>query len=88
MLVAGAAIRKLICFARLNLMHEWPMQGPFDAIICRNVMMYFEKPTQQQLVDRYWTMLRPGGHLFVGHSESLTGIAHWFRYVQPAVYVK
>ena len=44
--------------------------------------------TQQQLVERYWQLLRPGGHLFVGHSESLTGLAHKFRYVQPAVYVK
>jgi len=51
-------------------------------------MIYFDKATQQQLVERYWQLLRPGGHLFVGHSESLTGLAHKFRYVQPAVYVK
>jgi chemotaxis protein methyltransferase CheR len=86
--VATPALRKPVHFAKLNLMERWPMQGPFDAILCRNVMIYFDKATQQQLVERYWALLRPGGHLFVGHSESLTGMAHRFRYVQPAVYVK
>ena len=86
--VAGATLRQCIRFARLNLMDAWPMSGPFDAIFCRNVMIYFDKATQQQLIDRYWGLLRPGGHLFVSHSESLTGHQHKFRYVQPAVYVK
>lgn len=85
---AGNSLRQLVQFARLNLMDRWPMQGPFDAIFCRNVMIYFDKATQQQLVQRYWALLRPGGHLFVGHSESLTGLSHRFRYVQPAVYVR
>ncbi len=87
-LEAGASLRALVHFGRLNLMEPWPMRGPFDAILCRNVMIYFDKATQQQLVERYWAMLRPGGHFFVGHSESLTGLSHQFRYVQPAVYVK
>lgn len=87
-LVASPAIRRLVHYAKLNLMEHWPMQGPFDAILCRNVMIYFDKATQQKLVERYWALLRPGGHLFVGHSESLTGMTHRFRYVQPAVYVK
>jgi len=81
-------LRRMVRFARLNLMGEWPMRGPFDAILCRNVMIYFDKPTQAALVDRYWELLSPGGHLFVGHSESLTGLTHRFRYVRPAVYVK
>lgn len=85
---ATPALRKLVTFGRLNLMEQWPMSGPFDAIFCRNVMIYFDKPTQQRLVERYWSLLRPGGHLFVGHSESLTGTAHRFKYVQPAVYVR
>ncbi|MEN6520401.1 MAG: protein-glutamate O-methyltransferase [Armatimonadota bacterium] len=80
--------RSMIRFARLNLMDQWPMSGPFDVIFCRNVMIYFDKPTQQELVRRYWEMLRPGGHLFVGHSESLTATSHQFKYVQPAVYIK
>lgn len=85
---AQPALRRLVHFAKLNLMEQWPMRGPFDTILCRNVMIYFDKATQQQLVERYWALLRPGGHLFVGHSESLTGLTHRFRYVQPAVYVK
>jgi chemotaxis protein methyltransferase CheR len=85
---ATAGLRRLVHFAKLNLMEQWPMKGPFDAILCRNVMIYFDKATQQQLVERYHALLRPGGHLFVGHSESLTGLTHRFRYVMPAVYVK
>jgi len=81
-------LRDMIQYGRLNLMESWPMRGPFDAIFCRNVMIYFDKATQQALVERYWAMLRPGGYLFVGHSESLTGLTHRFRYVQPAVYVR
>ncbi len=82
------SIRRLVHFARLNLMGEWPMKGPFDVIFCRNVMIYFDKPTQEQLVNRFWKLLKPGGYLFVGHSESLAGSHHNFRYVQPAVYTK
>jgi chemotaxis protein methyltransferase CheR len=51
-------------------------------------MIYFDKATQQRLVDRYWRLLPPGGHLFVGHAESLSGLQHRFRYVQPAVYAR
>ena len=87
-LEATPALRALIQFGKLNLMESWPMRGPFDAILCRNVMIYFDKATQQQLAERYWQLLRPGGYLFVGHSESLTGLAHRFKYVQPAVYVR
>ncbi len=81
-------LRRRVHFARLNLMGEWPMKGPFDVIFCRNVMIYFDKVVQGQLVDRFWNFLKPGGHLFVGHSESLAGSPHKFRYVQPAIYVK
>ncbi|MBI3658734.1 MAG: protein-glutamate O-methyltransferase [Acidobacteria bacterium] len=82
------SVRSLVRFAKLNLMGAWPMKGPFDVIFCRNVMIYFDKPTQQALVRRFWELLEPGGHLFVGHSESLAASASEFRYVQPAIYVK
>jgi chemotaxis protein methyltransferase CheR len=75
-------------FARLNLMESWPMHGPMDFIFCRNVMIYFDKPTQGRLVRRFFDLLRPGGTLYIGHSESLTGVEHNFRYIRPTVYEK
>ena len=82
------SLRDIIVFAQLNLMEQWPIQGPVDFIFCRNVMIYFDKPTQERLVNRYWELLEPGGLLFTGHSESLTGISHRFSYVQPTIYAK
>ena len=83
---AGAGLKSLVTFARLNLMARWPMRGPFHAIFCRNVMIYFDRDTQQALVARFRELLAPGGYLFVGHSESLTALRHDFTYVLPAVY--
>ena len=83
-----AELRAPISFAHLNLMANWPMSGPFDVIFCRNVMIYFDKPTVTRLVHRFHALLAPAGHLFIGHSESLTAIEHTYRYVQPAVYAK
>lgn len=81
-------LRRMVRFARLNLIDTWPMKGRFQAILCRNVMIYFDAPTRQRLVHRFYDYLEPGGFLFIGHSESLTGFSHPFHYVQPAVYVK
>jgi chemotaxis protein methyltransferase CheR len=81
-------LQSMVRFAKLNLMEDWPMRGLFDLIFCRNVMIYFDKPTQEKLVKRFWSQLRPGGYLMVGHSESLTFMAHDYRYIKPAVYQK
>jgi len=81
-------LRRAVQFARLNLMDPWPMKGQFDAIFCRNVMIYFDKASQGELIERFWQQLAPGGTLFIGHSESLAGVRHRFRYVQPTVYEK
>ena len=83
--VAGP-VKDLVQFAALNLMGPWPMRGPFDVIFCRNVMIYFDRPTQEQLVQRFYSLLLPGGYFFISHSESLSGVKHSFNYVQPAVY--
>lgn len=61
----------LITFKQLNLLHEWPVKGPFDVIMCRNVLIYFDRETQRSLVERYSNLLRPGGLLILGHSESV-----------------
>lgn len=82
------SIRTMIRPAWLNLMDSWPMKGPFNVIFCRNVMIYFDRPTQQRLINRFWDLLEPGGYLFVGHSEGLSAISHKFRYVRPATYRK
>ena len=82
-------IRKLsIRFQKHDLTSEPPISKHFDAVFCRNVMIYFDKPTQEKLVSKYHESLRPGGHLFIGHSESLMGITHSFQYVQPTIYRK
>jgi chemotaxis protein methyltransferase CheR len=67
-------IKSLITFRRLNLMSEpWPFQGKFDAIFCRNVMIYFDGPTKAKLIQRFVQQIKPGGWLYIGHSESLIG---------------
>ena len=81
-------VRDLVRFARLNLIEQWPMKGPFDVIFCRNVMIYFDRETQARLVARFSALLPPGGILCVGHAESLSGIPHGLDQMQPAVYRK
>jgi chemotaxis protein methyltransferase CheR len=81
-------LQSLVRFRHLNLIDPWPFNGPFDFIFCRNVMIYFDKPTQQKLVERFWNCLRPGGLLFTGHSESLAGITHRFAHARASIYEK
>lgn len=82
-----SALREHITFGRFNLMATtFPFRQGFDVIFCRNVMIYFDRSTQQALVNRFAAHLRPGGHLFIGHSESLNGIEHPLTYVEPTVY--
>ena len=82
------ALKSMVYFAQLNLMGEWPIKTKLDFIFCRNVMIYFDKSTQQRLVNRFYDRLDSGGVLFTGHSESLTGIEHRFKYVKPTIYMK
>jgi chemotaxis protein methyltransferase CheR len=75
--VMGPEARALVSFRELNLMSAWPMKGPFQAIFCRNVVIYFDEPTQERLWGRYAAMLSPDGRLYVGHSERVadTGLS-------------
>lgn len=79
-------VRNMLHFAVLNLMGAWPMKGPFDIIFLRNVMIYFDAPTRQWLCRRMASLLRPGGYLLIGHSETLGRSAPGLNSVQPAVY--
>ncbi len=80
--------KDLVEFARFNLMDRPSFGDTFDIIFCRNVMIYFDKKTQHGLINRFYDCIKDGGYLFIGHSESLTGITHLFNYVKPSVYRK
>jgi chemotaxis protein methyltransferase CheR len=83
------AARSLITFRTLNLISSWPMNGPFDAVFCRNVVIYFDEKTQMRLLNRITALIRPGGHLYLGHSERLIGPAEaLFRADGTTVYRK
>ena len=79
-------LKQLITFKQLNLLHPWPMKGPFDVIFCRNVIIYFNKDTQRKLFDRYASMLAPDGYLFVGHSETLHKVTDRFNLLGKTIY--
>lgn len=72
-------IRELVSFSKLNLKEEWPEREKYDVIFCRNVMIYFDMDLKKQLVHGFHRMLKPGGFLFVGHSESLFGLSDKFE---------
>jgi chemotaxis protein methyltransferase CheR len=81
-------IRTQAEFRRINLVGGFSWPRPFPVIFCRNVMIYFDRPTQEKVIDRISEYLEPGGYLFIGHAESLTRISHSLEYVQPAIYRK
>jgi len=81
-------VRSQVEFARSNLVEPFSHSNLFPVIFCRNVMIYFNKTTQESLVNRLAQCLEPGGFLFIGHAESLTGVRHGLTYVRPAVYQK
>jgi chemotaxis protein methyltransferase CheR len=81
-------VRKLIEFRRFNLIEPLPSMDPFPVIFCRNVMIYFDKHTREGVVNRLANCLTPGGYLFIGHAESLSGLDQPLEYIRPAVYKK
>lgn len=80
-------LRKMIQFQRVNLLEpNWPVRGPLDVIFCRNVMIYFDKPTQYKILSRFAPMLESDGLMFAGHSESFLHAADLFRSLGKTVY--
>ena len=80
-------LQKLVSFTRINLLDgRWPLTGPFDALFCRNVMIYFDKPTQYDILKKFRPLLREDGRLYAGHSESFLHAADLFRSLGRTVY--
>lgn len=80
-------LRQMITFSQLNLLADsWPISGPFDAIFCRNVMIYFDKPTQKKVLERFVPLIKPDGLLFAGHSENFLYVSDAFRLRGETVY--
>jgi len=84
----SSELQKMIRFKRLNLLGQWPMQGPFDLIFCRNVVIYFDKEIQKKLFDRYADILSSDAHLFIGHSETLYKVTTRFDSLGQTIYRK
>jgi chemotaxis protein methyltransferase CheR len=80
------AVRELVSFKPLNLIGPWPMKGPFDAIFCRNVAIYFDKATQGEVFGRFSKLLAPEAFLYIGHSENLGSGGDGFRLVGKTIY--
>lgn len=81
-----STLKERVNFQCLNLQQPWPMNGPFDYVLCRNVAIYFPRPTQKKLLDRLAELLRPGGYLMLGHSESLIQHGEIFEWCGGTIY--
>ena len=79
-------VKQAVTFNELNLIGEWPMKGPFDVIFCRNVVIYFDRDTQRQIVSRMEALQRPGDYLILGHSESLLDVSTRYRLVGHTIH--
>lgn len=80
-------LRQMVTFKQLNLLSDdWPVSGQFDAIFCRNVMIYFDKPTQGKILARFAPMMKPDGLLFAGHSENFLYVSDAFKLRGKTVY--
>ena len=81
-------LRDMIRFDQLNLLHPWPIKDIMDCIFCRNVVIYFDKPTKEKLVERYADLIMDDGYLFMGHSESLYKSTDRFKLLGKTIYQK
>lgn len=84
---AREALKRLVVFRRLNLAEPpFPMSGPLDVVFCRNVLIYFDQPTRQRLISGLEGLVKPGGLLCIGHTETLTGVVCGFKMERPSVF--
>ena len=81
-------LQEIIKFKQVNLMQDWPIKERFHIIFCRNVVIYFDKPTKMKLIDRYAEQLVDGGYMILGHSESLQGMSDRFQTIGKTIYRK
>ena len=81
-------LREMISFKRLNLIQEWPIKRKFDIIFCRNVFIYFDGPTKEMILERYYELLNDGGYLILGHSESIHSMNNDYQSVGHTIYKK
>ncbi len=82
-------VKDLIVFRQFNLsVIPYPLKNPLDIIVCRNVMIYFDRNIRARLVNEFHRLLKPGGYLFVGHAESITGLSRGFKCLKPSVYLR
>lgn len=79
-------LKNMVTFKQLNLLRDWPMKGTFDAIFCRNVLIYFNEQTKLEIIRRFYSLLKPGGYLFIGHSESLQNSGTDFQLLGQTIY--
>jgi chemotaxis protein methyltransferase CheR len=86
--VLNDEIKNQVIFKQLNLMENFHFQKPFDLIFCRNVMIYFKQDTKDELVEKFSRLLKPGGYLFIGHSETIPKDIAGLRYIEPSIYQK
>ncbi len=86
--VMADELKSIIAFKQLNLLEFWPMSGLFDAVFCRNVVIYFDKETQKKLFERMAGLIKVGGWLYIGHSESLHNISDRFELIGRTIYRK
>lgn len=82
------AVKREVIFKTQNLMDPFPFSKPFDLIFCRNVMIYFDREAKERLIAKFQDALKPGGYLFIGHSETIPRDTSNLRYVKPSVYQK
>jgi len=81
-------LRKSVVFRNFNLLSPFNFKKPFHCIFCRNVMIYFDMPTKNSVISKFYDALLPGGYFMIGHSESLSSCDHKFKYIKPSIYQK